>query len=174
MASVFFCAIFGAAAKWQAMPPWPQRPGRCLLGLAPNPYLRANMARSVCVALLLVFITLTLLFLLSARLGVAQQSINVRLDGNDLLHIPSRLLIFSIELFFLCCELAAFFLQHIHFGELCPAQQRVHFRLCSPVQFKVGFMLRKEFPAVLRRLILLKDWTGFSILNRCSLLKNRP
>ena len=25
------------------MPPWPQRPGRCLLGLAPNPLLRANM-----------------------------------------------------------------------------------------------------------------------------------
>ncbi len=38
-----------------------------------------------------------------------------------------------------------------------------------PVQFKVGLMLRKEFPAVLRRLILLKDWAGFGILNRCSL-----
>jgi hypothetical protein len=24
-------------------------------------------------------------------------------------------------------------------------------------------MLRKEFPAVLRRLILLKDWTGFGM-----------
>ena len=76
-----------------------------LLGLAPNPYLRANMARSVCVALLLILIPSTLLFLLSARLIVAQQSINICLDGNDLLHIPSRLLIFSIELFFLCCEL---------------------------------------------------------------------
>ena len=42
--------------------------------------------------------------------------------------------------------------------KLRPAQQRAHFRLCSPVQFKVGLMLRKEFPAVLRRLILLKDW----------------
>lgn len=145
-----------------------------LLGLAPNPYLRANMARSVSVALLLVFITLTLLFLLSSRPGVAQQSINICLDRDDLLHIPSRLLIFSIELFFLCCELTAFFLQHIHFGELCPAQQRAHFRLCSPVQFKVGLMLRKEFPAVLRRLIPLKDWAGFGILNRCGLLKDRP
>lgn len=144
------------------------------MGLAPNPYLRANMARSVSVALLLVFITLTLLFLLSAPLIVAQQSINICLDGNDFLHIPARLLIFSIELFFLCCELTAFFLQHIHFGELCPAQQRAHFRLCSPVQFKVGLVLRKEFPAVLRRLILLKDRTGFGILNRCGLLKNRP
>ncbi len=75
----------------------------------------------------------------------------------------------GIELFFLCCELTAFFLQHIHFGELRPAQQRAHFRLCSPVQFKVGLMLRKEFPAVLRRLILLKDWAGFGILNRCGL-----
>ena len=144
------------------------------MGLAPNPYLRANMARSVSVALLLVFIILTLLFLLSARLGVAQQSVNVRLDRDDLLHIPSRLLIFSIELFFLCCELTAFFLQHIHFRELRPAQQRAHFRLCNPVQFKVGFMLRKEFPAVLRRLIPLKDRSGFSILNRCGLLKDRP
>ena len=139
------------------------------MGLAPNPYLRANMARSVSVALLLIFITLTLLFLLSSRFGVAHQSVNVRFDRDDLLHIPSCLLIFSIELFFLCCELTAFFLQHIHFGELCPAQQRAHFRLCSPVQFKVGLMLRKEFPAVLRRLILLKDWTGFGILNRCGL-----
>ena len=109
-----------------------------LLGLAPNPYLRANMARSVSVALLLIFITLTLLFLLSSRLGVAHQSVNVRLDRDDLLHIPSCLLVFSIELFFLCCELAAFLLQHIHFRELRPAQQRAHFRLCSPVQFKVG------------------------------------
>ena len=140
-----------------------------LLGLAPNPYLRANMARSVSVALLLVFITLTLLFLLSSRFGVAHQSVNVRFDCDDLLHIPSCLLIFSIELFFLCCELTAFLLQHIHFGELRPAQQRAHFRLCSPVQFKVGLMLRKEFPAVLRRLILLKDWAGFGILNRCGL-----
>ena len=145
-----------------------------LLGLAPNPYLRANMARSVSVALLLIFITLTLLFLLSSRLGVAHQSVNVRLDCDDLLHIPSCLLVFSIELFFLCCELAAFLLQHIHFGELRPAQQRAHFRLCSPVQFKVGLMLRKEFPAVLRHLIPLKDRTGFGILNRCGLLKNRP
>ena len=54
--------------------------------------------------------------------------------------------------YFLCCELTAFFLQHIHFGELCPAQQRAHFRLCNPVQFKVGLMLCKEFPAALRRL----------------------
>ena len=77
--------------------------------------------------------------------------------------------VFSIELFFLCCELTAFLLQHIHFRELRPAQQRAHFRLCSPVQFKVGLMLRKEFPAVLRRLILLKDRTGFGILNRCGL-----
>ena len=106
--------------------------------------------------------------MLSAPLIVAQQSINVRLDRDDLLHIPSRLLIFSIELFFLCCELT------IHFGELCPAQQRAHFRLCSPVQFKVGLMLRKEFPAVLRHLMPLKDWAGFGILNRCGLLKDRP
>ena len=56
------------------------------MGLAPNPYLRANMARSVSVALLLIFITLTLLFLLSSRLGVAHQSVNVRLDRDDLLH----------------------------------------------------------------------------------------
>ena len=94
------------------------------MGLAPNPYLRANMARSVSVALLLVFITLTLLLLLSSRLSVAQQ--------------------------------------------------RAHFLLCSPVQFKVGLMLRKEFPAVLRHLIPLKDWAGFGILNRCGLLKDRP
>ncbi len=111
-------------------------------GLAPNPYLRANMARSVSVALLLIFITLTLLFLLSSRLGVAHQSVNVRLD----------------------CGL----LPSAHpFWELRSAQQRAHFRLCSPVQFKVGFMLRKKFPAVLRRLILLKDRSGFGILNRC-------
>ena len=145
-----------------------------LLGLAPNPYLQANMVRSVSVALLLVFIISTLLFLLSAPLIVAQQSINVRLDRDDLLHIPSCFLILSIKAFFLCRQLAAFLLQHIHFRELRPAQQRAHFRLCNPVQFKVGFMLRKEFPAVLRRLILLKGWAGFGILNRCGLLKNRP
>ena len=145
-----------------------------LLGLAPNPELRANMARSVSVALLLVFIISTLLFMLSARLGVAQQSINVRLDPDNLPHIPSCLLVFSIELFFLCCELTAFFLQHIHFGELCPAQQRAHFRLCRPVHLNICLMLRKEFPAVLRHLIPLKDWAGFGILNRCGLLKNRP
>ncbi len=97
-----------------------------LLGLAPNPYLRANMARSVSVALLLVFITLTLLFLLSSRFGVAHQSVNVRFDRDDLLHIPSCLLIFSIELFFLCCELTAFFLQHIHFGSFAlPSRERI-------------------------------------------------
>ena len=56
------------------------------MGLAPNPYLRANMARSVSVALLLVFIISTLLFLLSSRFGVAHQSVNVRLDRDDLLH----------------------------------------------------------------------------------------
>lgn len=67
------------------------------MGLAPNPYLRANMARSVSVALLLIFITLTLLFLLSSRLGVAHQSVNVRLDCDDLLHIPSCLLVFSMN-----------------------------------------------------------------------------
>ena len=144
------------------------------MGLAPNPYLRANMARSVSVVLLLVFIISTLLFMLSAPLIVAQQSINVRLDPDDLLHIPARFLILSIKAFFLCRQLAAFLLQHIHFRELRPAQQRAHFRLCNPVQFKVGFMLCKEFPAVLRRLILLKDRSGFSILNRCGLLKDRP
>ena len=68
------------------------------MGLAPNPYLRATMARSVSVALLLVFITLTLLFLLSSRFGVAHQSVNVRFDRDDLLHIPSCLLIFSMHL----------------------------------------------------------------------------
>ena len=67
------------------------------MGLAPNPYLRANMARSVSVALLLVFITLTLLFLLSSRFGVAHQSVNVRFDRDDLLHIPSCLLVFSMD-----------------------------------------------------------------------------
>ena len=51
------------------------------------------LARSVCVALLLILIPSTLLFLLSARLGVAQQSINICLDGDDLLHIPARFLI---------------------------------------------------------------------------------
>ena len=151
------------------MPPWPQRPGRCLLGLAPNPYLRANMARSICVALLLVFITSTLLFLLSARLGVAQQSINICLDGDDLLHIPARLLVLTIEAFFLCRQLAAFLLQHIHFRELRPAQQTAHFRLCRPVQFNIGLMLRKEFPAVLGSLVLLKDRACFGILDRCGL-----
>ena len=93
-----------------------------MLGLAPNPYLRANMARSIRVALLLVFISSTLLFLLSARLGVAQQSINICLDGDDLLHIPARVLILSIKALFLCRELTAFLLQHIHFRELRPAQ----------------------------------------------------
>src|SRR5699024_1363716 len=151
------------------MPPWPQRPGRCLLGLAPNPYLRANMARSICVALLLVFITSTLLFLLSARLGVAQQSINICLDGDDLLHIPARLLVLTIEAFFLCRQLAAFLLQHIHFRELRPTQQTAHFLLCRPVQFNIRLMLRKEFPAVLCRFVLLKDWACFGILDRCGL-----
>ena len=134
-----------------------------------NPYLRANMARSVSVALLLVFITLTLLFLLSSRFGVAHQSVNVRFDRDDLLHIPSCLLIFSIELFFFAVSLRPSSFSTSILGSFAPAQQRAHFRLCSPVQFKVGLMLRKEFPAVLRRLILLKDWTGFGILNRCGL-----
>ena len=93
------------------------------MGLAPNPEPRANMARSVSVALLLVFIISTLLFMLSARLGVAQQ--------------------------------------------------RAHFRLCRPVHLNICLMLRKEFPAVLRHLIPLKDWAGFGILNRCGLLKDR-
>ncbi|SJP05307.1 Uncharacterised protein [Clostridioides difficile] len=150
------------------MPPWPQRPGRCLLGPAPNPEPRANMARSVCVALLLILIPSTLLFLLSAPLIVAQQSVNIRLDGDDLLHIPARLLVLSIEALFLCRQLAAFLLQHIHFRELRPAQQTAHFRLCRPVQFNICLMLRKEFPAVLCRLVLLKDRACFGILNRCS------
>ena len=34
--------------------------------------------------------------------ALAHQSVNVRLDRDDLLHIPSCLLVFSIELFFLC------------------------------------------------------------------------
>ena len=134
-----------------------------MLGLAPNPYLRANMARSICVALLLVFITSTLLFLLSARLGVAQQSINICLDGDDLLHIPAGFLILSIKALFLCRELTAFLLQRIHFRELRPAQQTAHFRLCRPVQFNIGLMLRKEFPAVLGSLVLLKDRACFGI-----------
>ena len=115
-----------------------------LLGLAPNPYLRANMARSVSVALLLIFITLTLLFLLSSRLGVAHQSVNVRLDRDDLLHIPSCLLVFSIELFFLCCELAAFLLQHIHFRELRPAQSLSSIRRRSTA----GISLRSMRPTL--------------------------
>ena len=96
-----------------------------LLGLAPNPYLRANMARSVSVALLLVFIISTLLFMLSAPLIVAQQSINVRLDRDDLLHIPARLLVFSIELFFLCCELTAFFSTSILGSFAPPSRERI-------------------------------------------------
>ncbi len=151
------------------MPLWPQVAQRLLVGARPKPISSGQHGPKCQRRFAPYFHNLTLLFLLSSRLGVAHQSVNVRLDCDDLLHIPSCLLVFSIELFFLCCELTAFFLQHIHFGELCPAQQRAHFRLCNPVQFKVGLMLRKEFPAVLRRLILLKDWAGFGILNRCSL-----
>ena len=33
---LFFCAILGAAAKWQALSPWSQRRGRCLFGIAPT------------------------------------------------------------------------------------------------------------------------------------------
>ena len=50
------------------------------------------MARSVSVAVLLI--------LLSAQFGVTQRRINVCRDGHDLLHIPARLLVFSIKAFF--------------------------------------------------------------------------
>ena len=130
-----------------------------LLGLAPNPYLRANMARSVSVALLLIFITLTLLFLLSSRLGVAHQSVNVRLDRDDLLHIPSCLLVFSIELFFLCCELTAFFLQHVHFGELRPTQ-RMGSRAFSSSVTPAASIIRGSMASIRSR-------AARSISNRC-------
>ena len=82
---------------------------------------------------------------------------------------PGALSILSIKALFLCRELTAFLLQRIHFRELRPAQQTAHFHLCRPVQFNIGLMLRKEFPAVLRSLVLLKDRACFGILDRCGL-----
>ena len=159
----------GAVAKWQAMPLWPQVHKGGLLGSPQTHILRANMARSVSVALLLVFITLTLLFLLSSRFGVAHQSVNVRFDRDDLLHIPSCLLIFSIECFFFAVSLRPSFLQHIPFWGASPRPAESAFPLVQPGTVQGRPHAPQGFPAVLRRLILLKDWTGFGILNRCGL-----
>ena len=45
--------------------------------------------------------SLTLLLLLSARLRVAQQIVNVGLDGRDLLHIRLSFAVLGVELLFL-------------------------------------------------------------------------
>ena len=99
------------------MPLWPQVAQRRLVGARPKPVSSGQHGPKCQRRLLLVFIISTLLFLLSSRFSVAHQSVNVRLDRDDLLHIPSCLLIFSIELFFLCCKLTVFFLQHISVNE---------------------------------------------------------
>ena len=49
--------------------------------------------------------SLTLLFLLSARLRVAQQIVNVGLDGRDLLHIRLGFAVLGVEFLFLCREI---------------------------------------------------------------------
>ena len=99
------------------MPLWPQVAQRRLVGARPKPVSSGQHGPKCQRRFAPCFHNLTLLFLLSSRFSVAHQIVNVRLDRDDLLHIPSCLLIFPIELFFLCCKLTAFFLQHISVNE---------------------------------------------------------
>ena len=94
-----FRGLFGDSDKWQAMLLCPQRllsqaqpcgPSVkiCLLGSLPKPGASGQVGPK-CQRRFAPYASqsLTLLFLLSARLRVAQQIVNVGLDGRDLLHI---------------------------------------------------------------------------------------
>ena len=106
---------------------------------------------------------LALLFLFSARLIIAQQTVNICFDRHKLLHIPAYFLVLSIELVFLCRQFAAFFFQRFHFWQFRSIQKLLHVCLYCPVQFNFRLMLRKKFPAVFCSLILFKDRAGFCI-----------
>ena len=90
--------------------------------------------------------SLTLLFLLSARLRVAKQIVNVGLDGRDLLHIRFGFAVLGVELLFLFRELAAFLFERVHLGELGPAEDGFEVGTGRPVKFNIRLMLRKKKP----------------------------
>lgn len=113
--------------------------------------------------------SLTLLFLLSARLRVAQQIVNVGLDGRDLLHIRLGFAVLGVEFLFLFRELAAFLFERVHLGELGPAEDDFEVGTGRPVKFNIRLMLRKKLLTVFASLVLLKDRPGLGILHRCRL-----
>ena len=167
-----FRGLFRGSAKWQAMLLWPQklfltfRPcGQnakiCLLGSLPKPGASGQLGpkwwrRFAPYASQ----SLTLLFLLSARLRVAQQIVNVCLDGRDLLHIRLGLTVLGVELLFLLGQLAAFLFECVHLGELAAVQNALEVSAGRPVKLNIRLMLRKKLFAVFTGLVLLKDRPG--------------
>ena len=118
------------------------------------------MARSVRVALLLIFHILNTPFLSFFPAP------GILADSQHLLWLlklpayPCGLLVFTVKPFFLC-QPASFFLG-LHFGELRPVKNPPYIRLYSPVKFKFGFMLRLKLPSVLWSLVLLKGGRIFA------------
>jgi hypothetical protein len=110
--------------------------------------------------------SLKLLFLLSARLRVAQQIVNVGLDGRDLLHIRLGFAILGVELLFLFGQLAAFLFERVRLGELGPAEDGFEVGTGRPVKFNICLMLHKKFFAVFAGLVHLKDRPCLGILHR--------
>ena len=110
--------------------------------------------------------SLTLLFLLSARLRVAQQIVNVGLDGRDLLHIRLGFAVLGVELLFLFGQLAAFLFERVRLGELGPAEDGFEVGTGRPVKFNICLMLHKKFFAVFAGLVHLKDRPCLGILHR--------
>lgn len=113
--------------------------------------------------------SLTLLFLLSARLRVAQQIVDVGLDRRDLLHIRLGLAVLGVELLFSLGQLAALLFECVYLGELAAVQNALEVSTGRPVKLNIRLMFRKKFSAVLAGLVLLKDRPGLGILHRCRL-----
>ena len=110
--------------------------------------------------------SLKLLFLLSARLRVAQQIVNVGLDGRDLLHIRLGFAVLGVELLFLFGQLAAFLFERVRLGELGPAEDGFEVGTGRPVKFNICLMLHKKFLLYLLALYISKDRPCLGILHR--------
>lgn len=113
--------------------------------------------------------TLTLLFLLSSWLRIAQQIVNVCLDSRDLLHIHLGLAVLGVELLFLLGQLAAILFECVHLGEFAAVQNTLEVGAGCPVKLNIRLMLLKKLFAVFTGLVLLKNRPSFGILHRCRL-----
>ena len=118
------------------------RPQTPLVGARPKPGSFGPCWPEVIASLRSLFlIPSTLHFFLFCRLRVAQQTVDVRLDCQNLLHIPPGFLVLPIEPLFLCGQLSPFLFLRLHLRELCPSKKPPHISLRRPVEFYIRLIL---------------------------------